>query len=55
MKDVVPDNKRREAFKELLKCKAVMGYPVFIEVSRKPVTQAEHTVLITENGCEVLT
>jgi methionyl aminopeptidase len=55
LKDVVPDNKRREAFKELLKCKAVMGYPVFIEVSRKPVTQAEHTVLITENGCEVLT
>jgi methionyl aminopeptidase len=55
LKDVVPDNKRREAFKELLKCKAVMGYPVFIEVSKKPVTQAEHTVLITENGCEVLT
>jgi methionyl aminopeptidase len=55
LKDVVPDNKRREAFKELLKCKAVMGYPVFIDVSSKPVTQAEHTVLITENGCEVLT
>jgi methionine aminopeptidase len=32
-----------------------MGYPVFVEVSRKPVSQAEHTVLITENGCEVLT
>ena len=55
LKDMMPENKRREAFKELLKCKAVMGYPVFIEVSRKPVTQAEHTVLITENGCEVLT
>lgn len=55
LKDVVPENKHSEAFKELLKCKAVMGYPVFIEVSRKPVTQAEHTVLITENGCEVLT
>jgi methionyl aminopeptidase len=55
LKDVVPENKHREAFEELLKCKAVMGYPVFIEVSRKPVTQAEHTLLITENGCEVLT
>ena len=55
LKDMMPENKRREAFKELLKCKAVMGYPVFIEVSRKPVTQAEHTVLLTENGCEVLT
>jgi methionyl aminopeptidase len=55
LKGAVPDDKHCEAFKELLKCKAVMGYPVFIEVSRKPVTQAEHTVLITENGCEVLT
>ena len=55
LKGAVPENQRREAFKELLKRKAVMGYPVFIEVSRKPVTQAEHTVLITEDGCEVLT
>jgi methionyl aminopeptidase len=51
----VPEDNHRDAFKELLKCKAVMGYPVFTEVSRKTVTQAEHTVLITENGCEVLT
>ena len=55
LKDVVPEDKYREAFKELLKCKAVMGYPVFTEISRKPVTQAEHTVLIKENDCEVLT
>ena len=55
LKGEVPADKHHEALKELLKNKAVMGYPVFIEVSRKPVTQAEHTVLITENGCEVLT
>jgi len=55
LKDVVPTDKHREAFKELLKCKAVMGYPVFTEISRKPVTQAEHTLLIKEDGCEVLT
>jgi len=55
LKDVVPEDKRREAFKELLKCKAVMGYPVFTEASKKTVTQAEHTVLIKENDCEVLT
>ena len=55
LKGAVPEDKHREAFKELLKCKAAMGYPVFIEVSRKPVVQAEHTVLITENSCEVLT
>jgi methionyl aminopeptidase len=55
LKGAVPETQHREAFKELLKRKAVMGYPVFIEVSRKPVTQAEHTVFITEDGCEVLT
>jgi len=55
LKSVVPADQHHEAFKELRKSKAVMGYPVFIEVSRKPVTQAEHTLLITESGCEVLT
>lgn len=55
LKGVVPNEKRAEAFRELLASKAVMGYPVFVEVSGKPVTQAEHTVLITSNGCEVLT
>ncbi len=55
LKDIVPANKYRDAFKELSKSKAIMSYPVFVEVSRKPVTQAEHTVLITENGCEILT
>ena len=55
LKGVVPNDQHDEAFKELLKSKALMGYPVFVEVSRKLVAQAEHTVLITENGCEVLT
>ncbi len=55
LKDVVPADKHIEAFTELRRSKAVMAYPVFIEVSRKTVTQAEHTVLMTENGCEVLT
>ena len=55
LKNAVPEDKYREAFNELLKCKAVMGYPVFTEISRKTVTQAEHTVLIKENDCEVLT
>ncbi|MEM2099697.1 MAG: type II methionyl aminopeptidase [Candidatus Bathyarchaeia archaeon] len=52
---VVPAERYNEAFKELQASKAIMGYPVFVEESRKPVAQAEHTVLITENGCEVLT
>ena len=55
LQDVVPQEHHREAFQELLSSKALMGYPIFIEVSRKPVAQAEHTVLIVEDGCLVLT
>ena len=55
LKGVVPNAQHYEAFKELLKSKALVGYPVFVEVSKKIVAQAEHTVLITEKGCEVLT
>jgi methionyl aminopeptidase len=52
---VVPPDQHKTAFKELLASKAIMGYPVFVEASRKPVAQAEHTLLIKEDGCEVLT
>ena len=55
LQDVVPQEHHQEAFQELLSSKAIMGYPIFIEVSRKPVAQAEHTVLIVEDGCLVLT
>jgi methionyl aminopeptidase len=53
--DVLPKEEHREAFKELLSIKAIMGYPVFVEVTRKTVAQAEHTVLVKEEGCVVLT
>ena len=52
---IVPKEKHPEAFKELFRSRAIMGYPVFIEASGKTVTQAEHTVLVTEEGCEILT
>jgi len=55
LQDIVPDKHYHEAFQELLSSKALMGYPIFIEVSRKPVAQAEHTVLIVKDGCVVLT
>lgn len=55
LQGVVPKEHHKEAFRELLSSKCLMGYPVFIEASRKPVTQAEHTVLIVEGGCVVLT
>ncbi len=33
----------------------VRGYPVLVEASGMPVAQAEHTVIVWEDGCEVLT
>jgi methionyl aminopeptidase len=55
LKGVVPLEQHREAFRELLASKTLMGYPTFIEASRKAVAQAEHTVLVTGDGCEILT
>jgi len=55
LQGIVPKEHYREAFSQLLSSKALMGYPIFVEVSRKPVAQAEHTVLIVEDGCIVLT
>jgi methionyl aminopeptidase len=55
LEKVVGKEHHRKAFQELLSAKAIMSYPVFVEISRKPVAQAEHTVLVTKDGCEVLT
>ena len=43
------------AFDELEKNRCVVGYPVLVEASGKVVAQAEHTIVVTENGCRVLT
>ncbi|MBN1169482.1 type II methionyl aminopeptidase [Candidatus Micrarchaeota archaeon] len=43
------------ALKELLENHFIRGYPVLREVSRGLVSQKEHTILITADGCEVLT
>ncbi len=55
LEGVVPPALHNEAFKELIATKALMGYPVFVEVTKKPVAQAEHTVIVEETGCTVLT
>jgi methionyl aminopeptidase len=55
LQGVVPDEQHPAAFSELFRAKCLMAYPVFIEASAKPVAQAEHTLLIVENGCRVLT
>jgi methionyl aminopeptidase len=50
-----PEKERRADFRDLLRSKCLMAYPIFVEASGKPVSQAEHTVLVTKEGCLVLT
>ena len=44
-----------DAFAELQRTKCVYSYPQLVERSRALVAQAEHTVIVTENGCVVTT
>ncbi|TRO49567.1 type II methionyl aminopeptidase [Candidatus Bathyarchaeota archaeon] len=43
------------AFRELLESKCIMSYPQLVETTRAKVAQAEHSVILTEGGCEVTT
>jgi len=42
-------------FKELTTNRCIAGYPVLIESSGSVVAQAEHTIVVTEDGCRILT
>jgi methionyl aminopeptidase len=41
--------------RELMRAMIITGYPVLREIDKGVVTQAEHTLIVTENGCEVIT
>jgi len=45
----------REAFNELIAKKCVSSYPVLVEAAGCVVAQAEHTVIVTKDGCIVTT
>jgi methionyl aminopeptidase len=49
------DKKAKHHLKKLLKAGVIHSYPVLKDVGDGIVTQWEHTVIITENGCEVIT
>ena len=49
------DSETNAAFLELLENRSIAGYPVLVEASGAIVAQAEHTILVTEDGCRVLT
>ena len=55
LRSFMADKDYEVAFKELLSSRCVMRYPVFAEISGKPVSQAEHTVLVLDDKCLVLT
>lgn len=50
-----PNESLNKIFEEALSQKCLISYPVLIEAKSKPVAQAEHTVVIRKNECEVLT
>jgi methionyl aminopeptidase len=50
-----PGLEGREAFSMLLRSKCLHSYPQLVEKSHSPVAQAEHTVIVTEDGCEITT
>jgi len=47
--------KYRSALRNLVSSGCIYAYPVLIEKKRGIVSQAEHTVLLTENGVEIIT
>jgi len=46
----IPKRHYRMAFSELLSSKSIISYPVFVEASGRVVAQAEHTVIVMEDG-----
>ncbi|MDI6887300.1 MAG: type II methionyl aminopeptidase [Candidatus Thermoplasmatota archaeon] len=48
-------DKPAPALRELMKARIVVTYPILKEVANSVVSQAEHTVLVTDTGCEVIT
>lgn len=55
LKDQLTQRRYRDAFRELLSSKSIISYPLLIEASGRPIAQAEHTIMIVEDGCLVLT
>jgi methionyl aminopeptidase len=52
---MLPEERMAHAFNQLLRVRNITGYPVLLEAAGKPVAQAEHTVIVTEDGCRVTT
>lgn len=53
--NVLPQRDLNESFQELIEQKCIVGYPVLVEETSQPVSQAEHTLIVTKDGCFVTT
>ncbi len=52
---IVPRFKLNHALRQLAHTKAIYSYHILKEKDRGLVSQAEHTVIVTESGCEITT
>lgn len=50
-----PEIKVRLALKQFEQLGIIKSYPPLVDINKGIVSQAEHTVLVTKDGCEVLT
>lgn len=50
-----PGPKGERAFMELVSSRCLYSYPQLLERSGRPVAQAEHSLIVMEDGCEVIT
>jgi len=55
MKDVVDSERIQTTLRFLLRRQYIHCYSVLLESGGGIVTQKEHTVIVTEDGCEVIT
>lgn len=55
IRGVLPREEFDLAFSELLSSKSIAAYPVLVEAGGKVVAQAEHTVVVTKDGCVTTT
>ncbi len=49
------DRRAKQHLKKLERSRVIRSYPILRDVGGGMVSQAEHTVIITEDGCEVIT
>ncbi len=52
---VSPVKDFKNAFNTLLKKRCILGYPLFVEKNREPVSQSEHTVIVLKDHVEITT